>query len=739
MARIKLFGFARHLCVCFIFVLTGCLFDSGDDDAPSSLSASITNAELVSGNSTLVVISASETTDSNRTITLDDLYSLLTFETSSCTIPKGSKYCSLEVIAQSVSRAQAGVLSFTASNHVALDNVAFTVMPSNTRESFMMLYWLNNGGDNNNNSTEAEATASTDRYCGGDDETGYFIPQPSYNMPGIQLRTETDADGNSIEYGYAACNAGEETIANNGYNNNAHFDNLIDSVDAVGYAFLLPYIDGSAQFDDGGTDLQYDDFEVGGLCNQDTEGYEVCFNGASVWNKGDANCDEEVCYGSFDAFLNVQNSTGDLEHWISVGGWTYRDYMDYLVAGKNGTSVSPYDDNSFAQNFIKVLKNLKARGIEGIDFDIEFSSATYDWSESLLFQALAQSTDNQGYSNSNGIGLIDTIISKTGLKVSVTIQASPDMIKGLLGNDDTGGSSSFNYLYSWFSQGLSHLTFLTYDNHGVFDYNGSGDAYTGFLSNLFPQPDTGLTNPYSVYTDPIDGNSYDLSVNAVTQYLNGHDGDAPNWNRLKTQWLALVNIGIPAYGRAMSQIGDVTASTRVTNGGLFNLINNATALPGDQDQQTCEADLSGSDVCNSMYSYNYFMSNLASTWAEMDWNYYDDIADETFYIASTAYYEESFIPSTSINTFSTNATGDDIGALDVSSYWSDTSLSFEYNFIAYISANTAKSYGAYASNRGLGGAIVWLMSAEVEYTDENGATNEDSLIYNFQVGFTEGL
>lgn len=738
MTMIKSFRFARNLCVCSIFFLTGCLFDSGDSDSTSRLSASITNSELISGNSTLVIISADETTDSNRMIMMEDLYSLLSFDTDTCTIPKGSKYCSITVLANTVNRTQAGVLKFSSSNQ-SIDNVSFTVTPSDTRAPLVMLYWLNNGGTNNNNSTEAEATASTDPYCGGTVDTGYFIPQPAYNMPGIQLRTETDNSDTSVEYGYAACNAGDEATANNGYNNNAHFENLIDGVDAVAYAFLLPYTDGSAQFNYGFSDLQYDDFADGGLCDEDTEGYEVCFNGASVWNIGDANCDEDVCYGAFDAFLDVQNSAGDLEHWISIGGWTYRDYMDYLVAGENGTSVSAYDNNTFAQNFIKVLKNLKTRGIDGIDFDIEFSSATYNWNESLLFQALAQSTDNQNYSNSNGISLIDTIISETGLKVSITIQASPDMIKGLLGNDNTGGSSSFNYLYSWFSQGLSHLTFMTYDNHGVFDYNSSGDSYTGFLSTLFPQPEDSLTNPYSVYTDPIDGNSYDLSVNAVTQYLNGHDGDAPDWNRLKSQWLALVNIGIPAYGRAMSQIGDVTASTRVTNDGLFNLLNDATALPGDQDQQTCEADLSGSDVCNSMYSYNYFMSNMDSTWAETDWTYYDDIADETFSIASTAYYAGSFIPSTSTNTFGTNATGDAIGALDVSSYWSDTSLSFEYNFIAYISANTAKSYGAYASNRGLGGAIVWLVSAEVEYTDENSDANVDSLIYNFQVGFTEGL
>ncbi|MCL1127884.1 hypothetical protein [Shewanella surugensis] len=53
------------------------------------------------------------------------------------------------------------------------------------------------------------------------------------------------------------------------------------------------------------------------------------------------------------------------------------------------------------------------------------------------------------------------------------------------------------------------------------------------------------------------------------------------------------------------------------------------------------------------------------------------------------------------------------------------------SFVAYTSANVAKSYGIYAKNKGLGGVIMWIINGDVSYKDDQ----SNSLIYNFEEGY----
>ena len=328
------------------------------------------------------------------------------------------------------------------------------------------------------------------------------------------------------------------------------------------------------------------------------------------------------------------------------------------------------------------------------------------------------------------------------------------MIMYLMGNDRLGQASSFNFIDSWFDQGLSHLNFMTYGYHSSADYS-QGESFTGFNTTLFPQPDNSKKiNPFNKYTDPIDNISYDLSVNAVTQYINGHDGAAPYWNKLDNIQLSLVQIGLPAYARAYTGIGkadDASDLTRqVSNNGLFNSIQYANVLPGDQDNLKCTININNlEDNCDGLYSYNYihlnmtsqeYASNLTSLWEVTDWIYLDPISQITFNIATSAYQSSAFTPNTALSVFGTNADGKEITALDVSSFWNKDHTQynhFQHNFISYASADVAKSYGAYSAQRGLGGALIWLMSGELNITDPN--QKEEALIYNFIDGFQNGL
>lgn len=709
--------------------------DSGDDSSTTSvtLTPSLNPSPLTSEGTGVITVTADSSPSSDTVVTASKSDSLLTFKDSTCTISVSATSCTISVTAAAVDddTTKSGTVSFSTDNsNASISSLSFSIEgdtsssasdDSDTSTPFVMAYYPNYTGYNNNNTSSSEV--SSEDPC---KDVGYYIAQSSYNVPGIE------EEGNYV--GYPACNKGSNSSANNGTTENQHFDDMLEGLTAVNYGFFLPQNNGSFTFNDPWTDQKLTDYDTGGLCDTSEEGSEVCYldttdkdSGLAGGTDGTAteiiqkedyeNCWDQVCYGAFSAFTDLQNEAGTLKHYIAIGGWTYLSYMDRLVSS-NGTSINTTN----ISNFIKVAKHLKASGVDGIDLDIEFNDPSTDYATSLLFQALADSDNN----NSNGQSLVKQL-KDLGLEVAVTIQATPGMLKGLMGNDGT--ETSYNYIQSWFDQGLDHLNLMTYDFHGNFDYGTNN--YTGFNSNLFSYNSGTYSDPFVLYTDPVTGDDADFSIDGAIQFLNAGNGaeSLSSWNTLSTGAdgdLIKVNIGLASYGRAYSGV-TIDSDTDAASTGLYQSTSSAAILPGDQDSASCSTDLSSSEVCNGMFSYNYLLNDMITNgFTAKDWTYTDPVSGHTYYIGSTMFKAGAFTPSTSSTVYDT---ANNVTAVAPSTAYPS---SVTNSFVAYTSANVAKSYGTYAKDRGLGGVIMWTINGDVSYKDDQ----SNSLIYNFEQGYT---
>lgn len=606
---------------------------------------------------------------------------------------------------------------------------------------FIMAYAPNYLGYNNSNTSTEEK--SENNPC---KNNGYYIAQAPYNVPGIQ------EEGTYV--GFPACDKGENPDASEGHDGtteNQHFLDMLEGLSAVAYGFFLPQKNGFFIFSDPWSDQQLANYDTGGLCNSSTDGSEVCYlddtdtasglaggtAGTSTYivqDPDNENCWDMECYGSADAFTALQNSSNTLGHYAAIGGWTYKTYMDRLVAVEDDDEQSAtygqmMINDTNIENFEKAVANLVNHGFDGIDLDIEFNDASTDYTDSLLLQSLTDTGD--------GKGLIEQlkayVLKVTGKTVamSVTIQANPGLLQYLMGN----GSSEVEHISSWFTQDLDHLNLMTYDNHGVFDYGSGSNNHTGFNSNLFTYDNEAYSDPFALYTDPVTGEDDDFSVDGAIQYLNAANGaeSLSSWNTLTDGELAKVNIGLASYGRGMT---GVTASDP-SGTGLYQSIDNASAFPGDQDQTSCSLDLSSADACNGMFSYNYIVKDmLTSGFAATDWTYHDEISGKDLSIASTMFAND-WSPVTSTLVFDT---ANNVTAVDFSSAYPE---SVSNAYVAYTSATVANSYGYYAKNRKLGGVIMWTINGDWSYPTSDDASNteakQNSLIYNFQQGYAEAV
>ncbi|WP_162902207.1 glycosyl hydrolase family 18 protein [Facilibium subflavum] len=518
-----------------------------------------------------------------------------------------------------------------------------------TSKPFVMAYYPNYAGYFNNNTVSQGLTTA-----------GHPIPEPSYVIPGITVGYPA-FDNNSI-------------VIQHQSTDNRHLTDTTEGLSALVYGFFQPQSDGTFRFSDSWADFKNSDLKSDGLCgSQIANSLKICYrDGKPPFSGGgtsDTQCWGNVCYGGFDAFLQLDNKKDSLQHYISIGGWTYRGIMDDLVA-QNGQIN---DEN--ITNFIKTLTYLKGRGLQGVDLDIEFDNSKTGYQKSLLFKALAQKQ-------------LVKKIKDIGLDIAITIQANPVMLKGLMDN---------GWLSAWFSQGLDHLSLMTYDFHGAFD--GVGNA-TGFHSSLFALPDS----PYG---------KNEFSVNKAIEALSG----------LSTVDMAKVNIGIPAYARA--------ALTNISsdNHGLFQKITDKTTIvPGDLDATYCETSLTPTDPnkqCSGTFSYIYILKNMLSPngpFTTTDWQYTDPDSGKTYYVGSTL-YAKSWKATASKVIYD----GDNPTAIEPST---NNQKTYSDVFMAYISPKDAYSYGEYAKLKGLGGAIVWTVNSDDNYQNQS-----TSLIYNFEQGY----
>ncbi|MFY2509775.1 glycosyl hydrolase family 18 protein [Vibrio pectenicida] len=521
-------------------------------------------------------------------------------------------------------------------------------------DPFIMGYYTNYAGYSNANGLPG----AMDDW--GNNAEGRIIPQPSYPLPGITsgfpvMDASGSADGTHVPDGEA-----QPT-------DNDDLTDKLEGLSALTYAFMMPGDNGALIFNDAWADLSTNDYQPGGIADPAGDAAALGMVPSSS---------ASAHYGQFDAFVNLNKSDGDLEHYVAVGGWTYRDeIMDKLVSSSENQA-----------NFLASLQILKDAGVEGIDLDIEFTNVPDDWANSLLLEKL---------------GTTDLVqqIKQIGLKVAVTVQATPDMLEDEV---FTG------YLNHMFENDLDHFSLMTYDMHGAFDASSPGGGYTGFNSSLFPAPD-GLTSPFT------DDFSVDTAINALKQ------------GGLNDEYFAKVNIGLPSYSRA--NLTGIDSS----NGGLFNSIPaNSKVLPGDMDEVACITNYDAqSTSCGGMFNYNYLLQDVvnksgSSGFVSQDWTYNDN--GTTYHIGTTAYSQNSWQPVTSTLSFTD-------GGMDALATLVDGDHGYTYPgdsniFMSYISGQVAQSYGQYAKEQGLGGAIIWTINGDAAYDD-----TDNSLIYNFADGY----
>ncbi len=501
---------------------------------------------------------------------------------------------------------------------------------------FIMVYYPSYAGYFNNN------TVSNDLM-----KAGHPIPEPSYVIPGI-TRGYPAFDNDILAF--------EQSVENR------HLEESLSGVDALVYGFLQPQNNGTVRLSDSWADLKNSDLSPDGLCGTTTaQELKICYRDGAPPSNGssgvDSQCWGNVCYGGFSAFLNLNNESGNLQHYISIGGWTYRGIMDGLV-GNNGEVLE-----SNVDNFLKTLGYLKSRGIQGVDLDIEFDDSALGYESSVLLRVLAEE------------GLVKKI-KDLGLKLAITTQANPKMLHGMMHK---------GWIKSWFDQGLDHFSLMTYDFHGAFD--GLGKK-TGFNSSLFALPD-------SPYGDD------EFSVNKAVEALYS----------LTPQNLAKVNIGLPAYSRAgLTNISNL-------NGGLFQSITDDTRIvPGDLDATYCSTSLqiNSGEQCSGTFSYIYILNNMISPngpFSTQDWEYTDSNSGKTYYIGSTL-YANNWNATTSNVIYA----GDSPTAIKPS----DNNMTSYHNvFMSYISARVAKSYGEYVRDKGLGGMILWTINGDDHYENKS--------------------
>ncbi|MFZ9035508.1 MAG: glycosyl hydrolase family 18 protein [Francisellaceae bacterium] len=505
------------------------------------------------------------------------------------------------------------------------------------KKPFVLAYLPNYVGYFNNNTVSNSLSMA-----------GHPIPQPSYIIPGIIK-------------GYPAFDNNEVIIEQQSIYNK-HLMDTIEGIDALSYGFFQPQDDGTFRFSDSWSDFKNSDLSGNGLCNTaEAQRLKICYrDGAPPFTGGattDAQCWGNVCYGGFEAFLALNNSGENLEHYISVGGWTYRSLMDQLVA-KNGEI-----NTNNLQNFKDVIQYLHSRGVSGVDLDIEFDDSAHGYQQSLLLKALAENN-------------LVFDVKNMGVDIAITIQANPMMLEGLMDN---------GWLQSWFEQGLDHFNLMTYDFHGAFDGIG---RHTGFHSSLFALPDS----PY--------GES-EFSVNKAVNALSG----------LSLAQKSKVNIGLPAYSRAgLTEISE-------DNSGLFQPIGTTSGIvPGDLDATYCDNTFmpeNAENQCSGTFSYGYILSNMLTpngSFTSKTWEYTDPDSGKTYSIGSTL-FGKSWQAATSTVIYD----GDTPTAMPPAS---NNQGVYENVFMAYLTAKDAFSYGEYAKAKGLEGMILWTVNTDVSYSDK---------------------
>ncbi|MBX9706055.1 MAG: hypothetical protein K5Q00_07340 [Gammaproteobacteria bacterium] len=263
---------------------------------------------------------------------------------------------------------------------------------------------------------------------------------------------------------------------------------------------------------------------------------------------------ESANYGNFEAFAALPTTYSGLNTVISVGGYSHDDGFEATFGNNN------YYRN-FANSAVSIINNYN---LSGIDLDYENPSMTNAQSQDYLALITA----------------LDAALPQ-GKYITVTVLAGPDYLNGKNGIGFAPGVLAQIAALSHVKQ----INLMTYDFHGAFDYTGDSNGKTGFLSNTY------------MPTDAPAGYDPKFSVETSAQALLNQSVPATK-----------VGVGIPAYGRALSNIQPNA------NGGLFQTLTANTLIPaGDLDPAGCSQTVPlSSTSCSGSFSYSYIIENMLS-------------------------------------------------------------------------------------------------------------------------------
>jgi len=385
--------------------------------------------------------------------------------------------------------------------------------------AYIMAYYPNYYGYFNNNTVSADIVLA-----------GHAIPEPSYVIPGIS-------------FGYPSFNNGTPSSAPQGITNQ-DLQNKLSGIDALSYGFFKLNTNGSIQFADSYADL---------LATGTTWPYIPSSTTMQVYNLqlgpsiiGVEPTTDTVHYGGFEAFMKMKKPNGNLDKFISIGGWSGAAWQANLNSQANIT------------NFVDSIQQLHSvSSFDGIDLDVENAPGSFNTTSSFY-----------AYLNGSLMTVIQHLhIAMPNLKITLTLQADPAILNSI----GTKLKASIG--------NLAGVQLMTYDFHGAFDYTGSSGT-TGFNSSLYNDP----ASPFG---------TSEFSVNASVEILAKY---IP-YNK--------ISLGVPAYGRAA-----ITGVPPTNGGLFQQYDNTSIVLPGDLDNTICSSTLGSTTACSGTFEYRYILSQM---------------------------------------------------------------------------------------------------------------------------------
>ncbi|GJM06355.1 MAG: hypothetical protein DHS20C10_00890 [marine bacterium B5-7] len=263
------------------------------------------------------------------------------------------------------------------------------------------------------------------------DKSGRAIPEADYGLPG--------------------------SMDNKGVVRNDDVQAKLEKINALTYDFFEVDNMGRVHFSDNWSDLRNDKnfkhndifFGNGGLCSN-TNTAPICWSytpgdttfkprknvPADQWNHPK---------GNFQAFLDLNNTKGNLQKFISIGGYGHDDDFHRAFTHLN--------------NFVSsIVALVNASGIDGIDLDFEPPAGTIT------------TDDANNYAN---------LISRLR-------QALPNIIISMPIPANAGWVATVGNNWKSISADVNYISLMAYDFHGGFDVNGK----TGFNNSLYADPNS---------------------------------------------------------------------------------------------------------------------------------------------------------------------------------------------------------------------------------------------------------